>query len=154
MEGKNSVETTDDKMRYSLRLTVGILHGTLLTLLSFLIVLLVPFALFGFVLAPLLSFFLTIFCNLFIEYISGKSITLKSTLQGSWMPAVGIFCTSCVVYPLKFMPSLPGPVSALVATSMILNCIVTAMLQIYVTRRNQSSSSELPVAVTGGSGPT
>ena len=49
MEGKNSVETTDDKMQYSLRLTVGILHGTLLTLLSFLIVLIAPFALFGFV---------------------------------------------------------------------------------------------------------
>jgi hypothetical protein len=153
MEGKNSVETSDDKMRYSLRLTVGILHGALLTLLSFLIVLLVPFALFGFVLVPLLSVLLTVFCNLFIEYISGKSITLKSTLQGSWIPAFGIFCVSCVVYPLKFMPSLPGPVSALVATSMILNCVVAAMLQIYVTRRNQSSSSELPVAAAGGSGP-
>ncbi len=150
MEGKNSVEITDTKMQYSLRLTVGILHGTLLTLLSFLVVLLVPFALFGFVLVPLLSLFLTICCNVFIEYISGKTITLKSTLQGSWIPPLGIFCASCVVYPLKFMPPI-GPVSALLATSIILNCILAAFLQIYVTRKNQSSSSEVPV---GASGPT
>jgi hypothetical protein len=54
------------------------------------------------------------------------------------------------VYPLKFMPSA-GPVSALLATSIILNCILAAFLQIYVIRQNQSSSSEV---AAGASGPT
>ena len=68
MEGKNSVESADDRFKYSLRMTVGILHGTLLTLLSFLVVLAVPFGLFGCVIAPLFSLCLAAFCNSFIEF--------------------------------------------------------------------------------------
>ena len=144
MEGNSNGKPTDD-IQYAIRITFGIVHGVIITLLSFLLAILFPslshflFGLFGCVVAPLMSFVITLFCNTCVEYVSKSSITATSILNTSWIPPLGVFCCSLLVLPLEMMPSLgfTGPITILVATSVTLNFIVTTLLQIYTARRIQ-----------------
>jgi hypothetical protein len=139
---------------YALRITFGVVHGVLLTLFSFALALLVPaishflFGLFGFVLAPLLSLVLTIFCNACIAYVSQIPISAARILKTAWIPPFGVFCVSLIILPLEMMPSLgfQGPMNTLVATSVCVNCIVTAILQVYAARHVQAAAASAATA--------
>lgn len=162
MQGKKK-DSIADSVSYALRLTFGIVHGALLTLSSFGLALLFPsfshflFGLFGFILAPFISFILTIFCNACIEYVSQSKFTATNILKKAWIPPFGIFCISLIILPLEMMPSLAfaGHINVLVITSVILNAILTTILQIYAAKDIQSSFSlELSSSLVGSSEPT
>jgi hypothetical protein len=163
--GGNTVGNQTD-IHYALRVTFGVVHGVLLTLCSFGLALFFPslsqflFAVFGCIVIPLLSFLLTIFCSLCIFYVSSRG-NLKDTpymsyahiLNTAWIPPVGIFVVNLVILPLEMMPSLgfSGPINTLLITSIVMNLILTTILQIYVGRKIQEEiSSKSP----GVSGPT
>lgn len=154
-------------VEYAIRLTFGVVHASLLTLFSFGLAFLFPsfshflFSLFGCILAPLLSFFLAVFCNACVEYVSKSTVTWKRVLKWSWIPPLGVFGVSLLILPLEMiasplagrsatvrredlmMPShgFKGPVNTLVVTSIIMNFIATVLLQIYAAKKIQSSSS-------------
>lgn len=148
-------ETTID---YAIRLTFGVVHASILTLFSFGLAFLVPsishflFSLFGCVIAPALSLLLAIFCNACVEYVSTSTVTWKRILSSSWIPPLGVFCASLLILPLELMPSLgfSGPVNTLVVTSIVVNFVVSALLQVYAGERIQSSSVS---DAAGGSAP-
>ena len=74
-------------------------------------------------------------------------------LNTAWIPPVGIFVVNLVILPLEMMPSLgfSGPINTLLITSIVMNLILTTILQIYVGRKIQEEiSSKSP----GVSGPT
>lgn len=142
-----------DSIQYALRITFGIVHGVLLTLCSFGLALFFPslFTLFGFVVTPLLSLGLTIFCNACIQYVSQTTVTVTRILKTAWIPPLGVFFTNLVLLPLEMMPSF-GPVTTILITSIVVNLLVTILLQIYAARDIQEevhSSKSL-----GASGPT
>jgi hypothetical protein len=149
MERKSRDEMSD-ALQYAIRLTFGIVHGVVLTLASFILAFWVPsfsqflFGLYGCVLAPLLSFFLTGFCNICIAYVSQVPYTVQSLLRTIWIPPVGIWIVSLIILPLEMMPSLgfTGPLSTLVVTSIIVNFFIATLLQLYAAREIQFSSSE------------
>lgn len=146
-EGYTSLEGS--AVEYAIRLTFGVVHASLLTLFSFGLAFLFPsfshflFSLFGCILAPLLSFVLTLFCNACVEYVSKSTVTWKRVLKWSWIPPLGVFGVSLLILPLEMMPSLgfKGPVNTLVVTSIIMNFIATVLLQVYAAKKIQSSSS-------------
>ncbi len=160
MEG-NSVSGESAAIQYSIRLTFGIVHAVLLTVFSFCLALIFPsfshflFGLFGCVVAPLLSFILTLFCNGCIEYVSESTVTPKHILQTSWAPPLGVFCTSLIILPLEMMPSLGfhGPINTLIATFVAFNFLTTTLLQIYAGKvlqtrpRTQASDSSSALKV-------
>jgi hypothetical protein len=143
MEGNS----TDD-IRYAIRITFGIVHGVILTVFALCLALLFPslshflFGLFGCIVAPLLSFVLTLFCNGCVEYVSSSTITLARVLKRAWIPPLGVFCCSLLILPLELMPSLgfTGPINTLIATSIVLNFIVTTLLQVYSAKSIQDLS--------------
>lgn len=146
-----------DDIQYALRITFGIVHGVILTLCSFGLALFFPslshllFTLFGFVVTPLLSLGLTIFCNACIQYVSQTTVTVTRILKTAWIPPLGVFFTNLVLLPLEMMPSF-GPVTTILITSIAVNFLVTILLQIYAARDIQEevhSSKSL-----GASGPT
>lgn len=149
-------------IQYSIRLTFGIVHAALLTVFSFCLALAFPslshflFGLFGFFVAPLLSFCLALFCNGCIEYVSESTVSLKRSLTTAWIPPLGVFCASLVILPLEMMPSLGfhGPITTLVATSIALNFIVTSLLQIYAGKEVQAQLDSSPSDSEGISPPT
>lgn len=157
MEGKSVAN-----LEHAIRITFGIVHASLLTLFSFGLALLSPaltqflFGLFGCILAPGLSFGLTLFCNACVRYIHEASHEVAEhvpLLTGSWIPPVGVFLVSLLILPLEMMPSLgfSGPLTALAATSVAVNFLISLLLQVYVARRFQASSE---VSSAGISGPT
>jgi hypothetical protein len=158
MEG-NTASGESAAIQYSIRLTFGIVHAVLLTVFSFCLALIFPsfshflFGLFGCVLAPLLSFALTLFCNGCIEYVSESTVTPKHILTRSWIPPLGVFCTSLVILPLEMMPSLGfhGPINTLIATFVAINFLVTALLQIYAGKVVQGQASESSEALSSSS---
>jgi hypothetical protein len=158
MEG-NTASGESAAIQYSIRLTFGIVHAVLLTVFSFCLALVFPsfshflFGLFGCVLAPILSFALTLFCNGCIEYVSESTVTPKHILYPSWIPPLGVFCTSLVILPLEMMPSLGfhGPINTLIATFVAINFLVTALLQIYAGKVVQRQSSEASEALSSSS---
>jgi hypothetical protein len=82
--------------------------------------------------------------------VSESTITMTKILKTCWIPPLGIFCVSLLILPLEMMPSLgfTGPLTTLVATSVLLNAILTTLLQIYAAKDIQSSSvseSSLPI---------
>jgi hypothetical protein len=159
MEGNPVAKESDNAVEYALRLTFGIVHGTLLTLVGLCLAFLIPsfshflFSLYGCIIAPLISFILTIFCNACVEYVSGagtsigkahKEQFITRVLHSSWIPPLGVFCVSLLILPLEMMPSLgfQGPINTLVATSICMNFVVSVLLQIYSARRVQSSDDD------------
>ena len=161
MEG-NSIGNSTENIQYALRITFGIVHGVILTLFSFGLVLLFPslsqflFVLFGCLVIPVISFFITVFCNACIEYISPEQIrgvvpfvpqsstTVARILKTAWIPPLGVFCVNLLILPLEMMPALgfTGPINALVITSIIMNFLLTIVLQVYAARNVQADSSK------------
>jgi hypothetical protein len=159
MEG-NSVGHSTENIQYALRITFGIVHGVMLTLFSFGLALLFPslsqflFALFGCVVIPIISFLLTLFCNTCIEYISPEqsrsvdslvpqsSTTVARILKTAWIPPLGVFCVNILILPLEMMPALgfTGPMNALIITSILMNFLLTIVLQVYAARNVQVDS--------------
>lgn len=147
MEGKKAGDPTE-QLPYVIRITFGIVHSVILTLVGFLLILSFPsfshflFGLYGCILAPLLSFCLTVFCNACVEYVSQSTITVTRILQTAWIPPFGVFCCSLFLVPLERIPSLAflGPLSTLAMSSTIVNFLVVLLLQVYAARVVQSSS--------------
>jgi hypothetical protein len=138
-------------IHYALRITFGIVHSVIITLCSFGLAIFFPslslFPLFGCIIIPILSLFLTIFCNGCVEYVSKSSLTITHILETSWIPPIGIFIISLILLPLGSMPLL-GPINIRVITSITINFFITTILQVYAAREIQASKS------SGVSGPT
>lgn len=148
MEGNTA--TTLDGIQYAIRLTFGIVHGVVLTLFSFGLALVFPslsqflFGLFGFIVAPCLSFLLTLACNACVGYVSHSYLSLTQCLRASWAPPLGIFITALILLPLEMMPRLGfgGPLNTLAATFVLASFVVATILQVWAAKKIQSSSSE------------
>ena len=146
MEGNTASNL--DGVQYALRITFGIVHGVVLTLISFALAIIFPplshflFGLFGFVVAPCISFCLTILCTACVQYVSRSNMNLKQILYYSWAPPFGVFMSAMVLLPLEMMPRLGfhGPLNTLAATFVLVSFVLTTLLQIWVARRVQSSS--------------
>jgi len=138
--------STDNTLSYVIRMTFGLVHGIILTLFSFGISLYIPslshilFALLGCIVAPLLSLGLTIFCNACVEYVSQSTVTVEHILKTAWIPPFGIFCVNLILLPLEMMPVGIGPITNIVATSVIANFVISILLQIYAAKELQISS--------------
>ena len=161
MEG-NSIGYSTENIQYALRITFGIVHGVILTLFSFGLVFLFPslshflFALFGCLVIPAISFLLTLFCNACIEFISSEhdrnvkpfvsqsSTNVARILKTAWIPPLGVFFVNILILPLEMMPALgfTGPINTLVITSIVMNFLVTIVLQVYAARNIQADSSK------------
>jgi hypothetical protein len=136
------------ELDYAIRITFGIVHGVILTLVSFGITLYIPslshilFALLGCVVAPCISLVLTIFCNASVEYVSRSTVTMEQILSTAWIPPFGIFCMNMILLPLELMPSMgvEGPFTSVVATSVLANFLFSILLQVYAARTLQSTS--------------
>ena len=142
-----------NEINYAIRLTFGFIHGVFLTLIGFGLALFFPslshflFGLFGCIITPLASLFLTIGCNACIQYITHSTLFWPTLLRNAWIPPLGIFLGSLLILPLELMQtSSLGPVNILLATSIFLNMVLSTILQIYVGKTIQSSPS-------GSSGP-
>lgn len=60
-------------------------------------------------------------------------------IKTCWIPPLGIFCVSLIILPLEMLPSGGiGPLNALIATSIVINALITGILQVYIS---QSPSS-------------
>ena len=136
-----------NEMNYTIRLTFSIVHGILLTLISFSFLLLIPsfteslFSFFGFILLPLVSLFLTVGCNACVEYIAFSKIDIQQVMKGCWIPPLGIFCITAILYPLEIMKfSWVGPMNTLTATAVVVNGFLTSFLQLYVSRGIQADA--------------
>ena len=147
MEGNTFAE-----LDYAIRITFGIIHGVLLTLSSFVICLYFPslshilFALLGCIMAPSISFILTVFCNASVEYVSKSTMTTEHILSTAWIPPFGIFCMNLILLPLEMMPSIGtvhGPYTIVVATSIFVNFLLSIVLQVYAARNLQTKSAGL-----------
>ena len=144
MEG-NSGGDSNDTIQYAVRMTFGIVHAVILTLFSLGISLYIPslshilFALLGCIVAPCVSLCLTIFCTGCVEYVSQSTITMKRILKTAWIPPLGIFCMNAMLIPLEMMPSagLEGPITSVVATSIVANFVLSVILQVYAAKHIQ-----------------
>lgn len=133
-------------MNHAIRLTFGVVHGILLTLVSFACLLFVPafsellFSLFGCIILPTVSLFLTLVCNACVEYVSSSKLDIKLILQDAWIPPLALFLVALILYPLSRM-QLPwsGPLNTLTATAVVVNGFLAAILQVYISRNLQSS---------------
>lgn len=160
--GGNTFGDSTDIIHYAVRMTFGIVHGVILTLFSLGISLYVPslshilFALLGCIVAPCVSLCLTIFCSGCVEYVSQSTITVERILKTAWIPPLGIFCMNVVLLPLEMMPAagLEGPITSVIATSIIANFILSIILQVYAARDIQTSVHHSSPISEGFSSPT
>lgn len=136
-------------LRYAMKHTFGIVHAVLLTLFSFGISSW-PFSLLGYAVFPIASLLLTCICSGAIQYVcDGGSIHIPSILRKIWIPPLGIFCISIFILPLEMMRSGGvGPLSPLVATSIVMNAIIVWLLQVYSSPDPVSESVSAPPDVT------
>jgi hypothetical protein len=150
-----------NEIQYAVRLTFGFVHGVLLTLISFGLALMFPsfshflFGLFGCIVAPAASLLLTFLCNACIAYTTHSTVTTHHLFSQCWAPPLGIFLISLFILPLEMMHSAwIGPLNALAATSVFFNFVVASLLQVYIGRRIQDSSSPSETSESvGGVGP-
>jgi hypothetical protein len=140
MEGNTSSHPTDG-IHHVLRITFAIVHGVMLTVFSFGLTLFLPAYMLIYVAAPLISLALAIFCNGCVEYVSQSTLTLAHILKTAWIPPLGIFCVNLFLLPL--------PVNTLVISSIVANCILATLLQVYAAKDVQASSKS-----SGASAPT
>ena len=148
-----------NEMNYTIRLTFSIVHGILLTLISFCFLILVPsfteslFSFFGFIVLPLLSVFITIGCNACIEYMTFSEINVQQVMKGCWIPPLGIFLITSILYPLEVMKiSWVGPLNTLTATAVVVNGFLTIFLQLYVSRALKDHADSSDAAKDSSSG--
>ena len=158
MSGNSTAETsTHNNLNYAIRITFGIVHGVILTIISLALAMFFPslshflFGLFGFIVAPLCSLGLTFLCNLCVSYVSTFKVDIREAARTVWIPPLGILCAAALLLPLEMMPSLgfPGPLNILAATFVATNCVIVTLLQIYASRQTQAS----PSVSEGGSVP-
>ena len=132
----HTAEDTGD-IQYALRITFGIVHGVILTLFSFGLVLFFPSLsqLLNCIVIPLISFALAIFCNGCIEYLSQSTLTVARILKTAWIPPLGVFCANLVILPLELMPSF-------VFTTIVVNFILSTILPVYAAKDIQGLHSK------------
>lgn len=142
MEGNTSSKPTDD-IHYALRITFAIVHAVILTLCSFGLALFFPnlSQLLGCVIIPMLSLVMTIFCNGCVEYLAQSTLSVSRILKTAWIPPLGVFCVNLIILPLEFLPAV-GPINTLVVTSIVVNFLLTTVLQVYAAKDIQESSSK------------
>jgi len=142
---------------YVMRHTFGVVHAVILTLITFGLVVWFPsvsewsFSMLGCIVLPTISAALTYFCSACVEYTCEGKVTPSAILRRVWMPPLGIFLVSLIILPLQMMQSARiGPLSMLIATSIVANGIVVWLLQVYSS--SDSTSSPPPVVTTSSSG--
>jgi len=130
-----------DSLNYAIRLTFGIVHSVILTLITFGLVSWYPsfsqwsFTLLGCIVLPLISFVLTCFATACVLYVRNGEVSISGAVQNSWIPPLGIFSVSLFILPLEMMQSTGiGPLNILIATSIFVNAILVCILQVYATR--------------------
>jgi len=111
----------------------------MLTVFSFGLTLFLPANLLIYVATPLISLALTIFCNGCVEYVSQSTLTLAHILKTAWIPPLGIFCVNLFLLPL--------PINTLVISSIVANCILATLLQVYAAKDVQDSSKSSGASV-------
>ena len=64
---------------------------------------------------------------------------MKRILKTAWIPPLGIFCMNAMLIPLEMMPSagLEGPITSVVATSIVANFVLSVILQVYAAKHIQ-----------------
>jgi hypothetical protein len=139
-----------DSLNYAIRLTFGIVHSVILTLITFGLVSWYPsfshwsFTLLGCIVLPLISFLVACFATACVVYVRNGEVSIQGALKNSWIPPLGIFCVSLFILPLKMMQSTGiGPLNMLIATSIFVNAILVCVLQIYASQLHSSSVSDL-----------
>lgn len=158
MDGNESVS-----VHYAIRVTFGIVHSVILTLITFGLICWFPsfsrwsFTLLGCIVLPIVSFLLACFSTGCVLYVRNGELTTVSVVQNSWMPPLGIFCVSLFIMPLEMMQSTGiGPLNMLIATSIFVNAILVCILQVYATRPytvDTQSSSVSPSDLSSNSLP-
>jgi len=148
------IKNENDPLHYAMQHTFGIVHAVIITLITFGLIVSFPFlmdtsfSLLGCIILPFISLCLTFLCTSCIQYVCKNSINIKSILRNVWIPPLGIFILTLLILPLKFMNTNAfGPFSALMATSIFMNGIITWLLQVYSSSEELSSeevSSSLP----------
>jgi hypothetical protein len=130
-----------DSLNYAIRLTFGIVHSVILTLITFGLVSWYPsfshwsFTLLGCIVLPLISFVLTCFATGCVLYVRNGEVSVSAAMQNSWIPPLGIFSVSLFILPLKMMQSTGiGPLNMLIATSIFVNAILVCVLQVYAVQ--------------------
>ena len=158
------------QLHYAIRLTFGLVNAVLLTLITFGLIVWIPsfshwsFSLLGCLILPILSLCLTGICTGSVQYVCEGHIHIQTLLQSCWIPPLGIFCISLFILPLEMRNIRAfGPLNILIATSIVMNAIVTAILQVYTSTRvsakaksldQSSKSTELLLPKDTGSSPS
>lgn len=149
MKGNETAGTLQtDQLHYAIRLTFGLVHAVILTLVTFGLIVCFPslshwsFALLGCLVLPSVSLCLSGICTGSVQYVCEGHIHIQTLLQSCWIPPLGIFCISLFILPLEMMNTGSiGPLNILIATSIVMNAIITCILQVYSSTRLQSSNS-------------
>ena len=157
---KTSIDPSNT-LNYAIRLTFGLVHAVILTLLTFGLIVCFPalsgwsFALLGCLVLPFVSILLSILCNGCVQYVCNNKINMSNIIKSFWIPPLGIFCCSLLILPLEMLPSAGiGPLNALIATSIIMNAVITGILQVYISQLPESESeSESPPPIGTGGNP-
>ena len=140
MSGNESSQNESDlkyELNYAIRLTFGLVHAVILTLITFGLIVWFPslsgwsFAGLGCIILPFFSTMLSILCTGCVQYVCDGVINTTAILKSCWIPPIGIFCTSLFILPLEMLPSAGGPINALIATSVVMNALITGILQVY-----------------------
>lgn len=144
MGGNESGLPPDDDaaMRYAIRITFAVVHATLLSLVSLMVVFWFPalahylFDMHGCILMPLVSLGLAFGCSALTTYCTGEGLELRELLRMAVWPPIGVFVCSLLILPLQHMEAFTvgGRLHVLIATSICLNFIVAGLLQVYATR--------------------
>ena len=147
-ESVNSLQT--DQLHYAIRLTFGLVHAVIITLITFGLIVWFPslshwsFALLGCFVLPFISICLSGICTGSVQYVCDGQIHIQTLLQSCWIPPLGIFCISIFILPLEMMKiTVFGPLNILIATSIVMNAIITFILQVYTVKYSSVSKSEL-----------
>ena len=138
------------ELNYAIRLTFGLVHSVILTLITFGLIVWFPslsgwsFALLGCLVLPFISSLLSVLCTGCVQYVCDGSVNTTTILKSFWIPPVGIFCISLFILPLEILPSKGiGPLNTLIATSVVMNAVITGILQVYsVLPQSNSIESE------------
>lgn len=137
-ESSRNESDPKDELNYAIRLTFGLVHAVILTLITFGLIVWFPslsgwsFAGLGCLILPFVSGLLSILCTGCVQYVCDGVVNTTTILKSFWIPPIGVFCTSLFILPLEMLPSAGvGPLNALIATSVVMNALITGILQVY-----------------------
>ena len=137
-ESKENKTEANYELNYAIRLTFGFVHAVILTLITFGLIVWFPslsrwsFAALGCIILPFVSSLLSILCTGCVQYVCDGLVNTTVVLKSFWIPPLGIFCISLFILPLEMLPSAgTGPLNALIATSVVMNALITGILQVY-----------------------